>query len=189
MITLLQEVHFEGPLGIIVAAAVLIGIIVVALKGIQWMWRAFVVPARAKFWRVRVAEYERELLEFLSDWFDRQRDIAIFIVDPDIRVLYANQKALRMFDVELEDIQGKRWQRLANSSDDLAKVIAKWNEAQKNQVPYINTGTFMVNGVEQRYITRAEPFVFRGNVRYFLARLQPIEETNIRQLPSAREQQ
>jgi PAS domain-containing protein len=183
---LLQNVHFEGPLGLIVAIAILLGILWAGWKAGLGLWRAIAKPIRDRLARVRVAEFEREFIGFLGEWFDHQRDIAVFVLDGDFRCIYANQGVERMFCINFEDdLKGRKWQQLARDPD---AIITKWESAKRNQRTFSHIGTQMKDGIEQTYLTKAEPFVFKGRVLYYFARVQAQQETNIRMLDQAREQ-
>lgn len=185
---LLQNVEFAGPLGLLVAAAIVIGVIVAAIKGIQWLWQTFGVPLRERIYRVRVGRAEKEFLEFWQGFFDHRKQLLIMILNEKKECIYISTGLANAWQTSFSMVQGRRWHRFHKAST-LSSYLDRLDESYELQSPFIYLTTIEPNGHEEQFLVRAEPCVLKQKVKYFVISMERMQESNVRQIEShAREQ-
>lgn len=171
---LLQQVQFTGPLGFMVAAAVFVGIMFGTIKLLLWFWRETKPKLDRVYDNIRKPRSEQAFQAFQIQWLYENLQFPIFIFDHDKRCVFVNQKFTECLSTSFSKIEGRKWHRLIKESD-LTRVLDKWDEAYRNQSPYVNRSVLIVSRQEREFMVFAEPFIWRGRVRYYIGRMEEQE--------------
>lgn len=170
---LLQNVQFTGPLGALVALIILFTLIVAALKGGQWLWQSVGRKLVDRLNRVRVANCEREMLEFWKDFFNHRKYL-VMILNDKRECIYISTGLAREWNTSPHLVEGRKWRRLHKEST-LDGYLAKLREAGESQSPFVHPVVIIPNGHEAQYLARGEPYIAKKDLRYFVITMDRME--------------
>lgn len=177
----MQQVEFTGPLGLLVALAIVIGVVITAIKGLQWLWQAFGLPLRDRIYRARVGRAELEFLEFWKSFFDHRKEHLILILNDRRECIYISTGLERAWETSFSLVSGRKWHRLHKEST-LKRYLDKLKESYEMQSPLVHPITIIPNGHEVEFLVKGEPYVTRNKVKYFVLSIQPMAASNVRQI-------